>query len=104
MPARGPLSTAPIYCMFYAVLSLFLHSDINPRTSKHGRVIGVFDKEFVHTGKIEKKYSVALHDMFDKRLGADYKDFAEVSREEAEEGIKLAREFLHALKMFMKEV
>ncbi len=90
------------YCMFYSVLALFLYSNINPRTSKHYRVIGIFDKEFVHTGKIEKKYSEALHDIFEKRLGADYKDFVEVSREEAEEGIRLAREFLQALKTFME--
>ena len=90
--------------MFYSVLALFLYSNINPRTSKHYRVIGIFDKEFVHTGKIERKYSEALHDIFEKRLGADYKDFVEVSREEAEEGIRLAREFLQALRTFMERV
>ena len=92
------------YCMFYSVLAIFLYSNINPRTSKHYRVIGTFDKEFIQTGKIEKKHSEALHKIFEKRLGADYKDFAEVSREEAEESIRLAREFLQALEMFMKDV
>ena len=91
------------YCMFYSVLALFLYSNINPRTSKHYRVIGIFDKEFILTGKIEKRHSSALHKIFEKRLGADYKDFAEVSREEAEEGIRLAREFLQALKLYMEK-
>ena len=42
------------YSMFYALLALFLKADINLKTSKHAGVISIFDKEFVHTGKIDK--------------------------------------------------
>jgi uncharacterized protein (UPF0332 family) len=41
------------YAMFYAVLALFLNTGINAKTSKHAGVISVFDKEFIHAGKLD---------------------------------------------------
>ena len=49
------------YSVFYAILAIFLKSDINIKTSKHSGVISLFDKEFVHTGKIDNLYSKNLH-------------------------------------------
>jgi len=49
------------YAMFYAVLALFLKADINLKTSKHTGVISIFDKEFVHAGKlisVIRRYSI----------------------------------------------
>jgi len=37
------------YSMFYAVLALFLKTDINVKTSKHIGIITLFDKEFIRT-------------------------------------------------------
>jgi uncharacterized protein (UPF0332 family) len=45
------------YSMFYTVLALYIDKDINLKTSKHSGVISIFDKEFVHTGKIDKEKS-----------------------------------------------
>ncbi len=42
------------YSIFCSVLALFLQSDITLKTSKHSGVIAIFDKEFVHTGRIER--------------------------------------------------
>ncbi len=44
------------YTLFYSLLALFLKTDINLKTSKHSGIIAIFDKEFVHTGKIDKHY------------------------------------------------
>jgi len=66
------------YSMFYALLALFLKSDINVRTSKHTGVISVFDKVFVKTGKFDKYYSKIIHEMFDARLEGDYKEFVNI--------------------------
>jgi uncharacterized protein (UPF0332 family) len=49
------------YSMFYGLLALFLKNDIELKTSKHAGVISIFDKEFVHTGKVDKTYSKILH-------------------------------------------
>lgn len=89
--------------MFYAVLSLFLRTDINLKTSKHTGVISIFDKEFVHTGKIDKYYSKIFHKTFDARQVGDYKEFEELSTEDAAKFVKFAEEFLEGIKKFMDQ-
>ena len=86
------------YSMFYAVLALFLRTDVNLRTSKHVGVISIFDKEFIHPGKIDKHYSKILHRIFEARQEGDYKELVELSFEDAKEFIKLAEEFLEEIK------
>lgn len=89
------------YSMFYILLALFLHNNINPKTSKHSGVIAIFDREFVKTGKIEKSYSKNLHQMFDLRQQSDYKELIKLTVDDAQEGVKLAKEFLLTLKSLM---
>lgn len=98
--ARSVINRA-YYSMFYALLALFLYGNINPKTSKHSGVIAIFDKEFVHTGKLDKNYSKILHKMFELRQQSDYKELVEISLEEAQESVNQAREFLEVLKRFM---
>ncbi|MFH1824808.1 MAG: HEPN domain-containing protein [Candidatus Firestonebacteria bacterium] len=86
------------YSMFYMVLALFLKTDISIKTSKHMGVISIFDKEFVHTGKIDKHYSKILHRMFKVRQEEDYKELMELSFEDATEFVKLAEEFIIGIK------
>ena len=82
------------YSMFYALLALFLGNDVNVMTSKHSGVISIFDKEFVHSGKIDKKFSKMLHKVFDARQEGDYKELVELSSEDAGEHVRLAKEIL----------
>ncbi|MBI5892140.1 MAG: HEPN domain-containing protein [Deltaproteobacteria bacterium] len=89
------------YSMFYAVLALFLKTGVNIKTSKHIGVISMFDREFVKTGKIDKHYSKILHDVFDARQESDYKEFVELSYEDADGFVKLAKEFLDGMKKAM---
>ncbi len=88
--------------MFYAVLALFLKEDINLKTSKHAGIISLFDKEFVHTGKIEKSYSKMLHKIFDARQEGDYREFAEQTTEDASQFVKIAEEFIECTKKFIE--
>lgn len=55
------------YATFYGVLALFILEGIELRTSKHAGVIGFFDKEFIHPGKLSVEYSRMLHRLFDAR-------------------------------------
>lgn len=87
--------------MFYATLALFLKADINVKTSKHIGVISLFDKEFIQSKKIDKQYSKILHDIFDSRLEGDYKELTEVSTDDAEEHVQLAKEFIKGIKDFL---
>ena len=86
------------YVMFYAVMGLFLKTNVTLKTSKHSGIISMFDQLFVRTGVIEKQYSKALHKAFNVRQVADYKELVEVTPEEAEEAIRAARKFLTEIK------
>lgn len=88
------------YSMFYAVLALFLKAGIRGRTSKHKGVISQFDKEFIKTGKLDKRLSAALHKIFDKRLVNDYRDFAISTSEDAREAVVEARLFLDIVRQY----
>jgi len=92
------------YSMFYAVLALFINEETNPKTSKHSGVIAIFDKQFVHTEKIDRRYSKMLHRMFDARQECDYKDLVDVTPEEAAESVRLAAEFIRAIKTFIEKL
>jgi uncharacterized protein (UPF0332 family) len=86
------------YSMFYAILALFLKTDIDLKTSRHTGVISIFDKEFVHTKKIDEKYSRILHKAFSARQEGDYKKFVELSYEDAAESVEVAEEFIKGIK------
>lgn len=88
------------YTMFYAVLALFLKTGVNIKTSKHIGIISIFDKEFVKSGKIDKHYSKILHDAFDDRQEADYKELVEIPFEKSKEHVQHAKEFLVAIKSY----
>lgn len=100
LSARSIINRA-YYSLFYAIHALFLKTDTNIKTSRHAGVISMFDKEFVHTGKIDKRYSTILHRLFDTRQEGDYKEFVELSHEDAAESVKLAEEFLEGIKKFL---
>lgn len=89
------------YSMFYAVLALFLKTDVNVKTSKHIGIISLFDKEFIHTEKIDRHYSTILHKMFNIRQKGDYKELVELSVEDVTEHVNLAKEFLKSIKDFI---
>ncbi|MCF6155069.1 MAG: HEPN domain-containing protein [Candidatus Brocadia sp.] len=90
------------YAMFYAVLALFLKTEVYIQTSKHSGIISVFDKEFIKKEKIDKRYSKILHNAFDDRQEGDYKELVEIPFEKAVEHVKLAREFIRTIKEFVK--
>jgi uncharacterized protein len=88
------------YSMFYALMVLFIKAGVQLNTSKHQGVISLFDREFVKTGLFDKKYSAMLHGTFDERLEGDYKEFVELSRDDAQRAIGHAKEFLAAVKNY----
>ncbi len=66
------------YGMFYALLALSIEYQFN--SSKHGQIIGWFNKTFVHSGKLPQKYFQMIYNAFNSRTKGDYdmeKDFDE---------------------------
>lgn len=82
------------YATFYAVLALFIKNGTDLRSSKHTGIIALFDREFVHSGKIAVEMSRTLHRLFDARLESDYKEFVSYSRDETEALLKRAESFV----------
>jgi len=91
------------YAMFYAVLGLFLKTNVNLKTSKHSGIISMFDQVFILSGKMDKQFSKSLHKMFNTRQVADYKELVEVSSEEADDALKAARKFIEEIKKVVSE-
>lgn len=89
------------YAMFNMVLALFLKSDIPIKTSKHRGILSIFNKDFIHTGKVEKRYSVMLYDLFEKRQIGDYQDFIEVTPQDAAIAVQRAKEFIQGMKDYI---
>jgi uncharacterized protein (UPF0332 family) len=76
-------------------MGLNIHSNTPHKTSKHSGVIGIFNKEFVHTGKLDARFAKMLYDLFDERMELDYREFAEVSEEDAWNAVSSAQEWLN---------
>lgn len=83
-------------------LALFIKKGIQFTTAKHAGIISLFDKEFVLTNLLDRKYSKAFHKMFDRRLEFDYKDFVIPSVTDAQEGILLTESFIDAIDSLIK--
>jgi uncharacterized protein (UPF0332 family) len=106
--AKGKLSPRSIvnrayYAMFYAVLGLFLKTNVALKTSKHSGIIYMFDQAFILSGKIDKQFSKSLHKISNARQVADYKELVEVSSDEADEALKAARNFIDEVKKVISE-
>ena len=85
------------YAMFYAVLALFIGEGVEHRTSKHSGIISIFDREIVHAGRLERDYSRMLHRLFDTRQECDYKEFVQISHEDAAAAVIQAEQFVAAV-------
>jgi uncharacterized protein (UPF0332 family) len=92
------------YAMLYAVLALFIRTGIQSRTSRHSGVIGIFDAEFIKTGKLPKEISRTIHRAFDDRQEYDYKDYSHVDSPEAEEMIASAESFILRIKNLLESL
>jgi uncharacterized protein len=98
--ARSVVNRA-YYAMFYSVLALLIADDIEHKTSKHSGIIAIFDKTIIHTGRLDRDYSRMLHRMFDSRQECDYKEFVQVSLDDAAIALTQAERFLAGIKVLL---
>ncbi len=89
------------YAMFTSVRALLAMEGQD--FSKHAGVIAYFQKEFVKTGKFDKKYSKYISQAFQIRNNTDYADFFIVSMQDAKEQYERAKEFLEAIEKYLAE-
>ena len=79
------------YCIFYLISALALKHEFE--TSKHLQLIGWFNKEFIKSGKVDRKFGQYVHEAFDKRSKGDYDDFTVFTSEEVVGLYSLLKEF-----------
>lgn len=89
------------YAMFTAIRALLALDGQD--FSKHAGVISYFQKEYVKSGKFNKKYSKYISQAFQIRNNSDYADFFLVSLQDAKEQYERAEEFLDAVETFIRE-
>ncbi len=87
------------YGMFYVLSALSLRYDFS--TSKHQQLIGWFNKEFVSTGKIDRKYGRILHNAYNSRSTGDYDDFAVFDEEDVKNSFDEMKDFIRTIRPFL---
>lgn len=87
------------YAMFTAVRALLAMEGQD--FSKHSGVIAYFQKEYIKTEKLDKKYSKYISQAFQIRNNTDYADFFLVFCQDAKEQHERAEEFLKAIEDYL---
>lgn len=87
------------YGMFYIISALSLRYDFS--TSKHQQLIGWFNKKFISTGKIDRKYGRILHNAYNNRSTGDYDDFAEFDEEDVKKSFDEMKDFIRTIRALL---
>lgn len=80
------------YAMFYCALALLASKGLG--ASKHSGVLSLFNRHFVKPGEFPLEDGRHLQEAFELRQGSDYREFVQITREQAEETIAKAEAFL----------
>lgn len=89
------------YAIFYAALAILLTKDLG--SSKHSGILSLFDREFVKTNEVDRKWSKIFHDSFGLRATGDYARLADVTVQQAAQAIQNAEEFASWAREWLSE-
>ena len=89
------------YAMFYSVQAALILKDVS--FSKHGQVKAYMNRALVKTGILPLSLGRVYNKAFEYRQKFDYVDFAEPDQELVESYLKQAREFIDAIKRYLKD-
>lgn len=92
-------SSRAYYAMFYVADALLGEKDMH--FSKHGGTHGAFAQHFVKTGEFDAKYQRWLVSGFNQRMLGDYGTTPEFEKEDVQEIIEHAREFLQTARTYL---
>ena len=88
------------YGMYYALTALALKNGFE--TSKHGQLIGWFNKEFVATKKLDPQFGKILRNAFHNRTKGDYDAFIDFNKNEVELMLVEMTDFINAVKKLLQ--
>lgn len=89
------------YAAFHAISLVFFLD--GKSFSRHGQLIGAFNKDYIVTGIFPKELGKAMGKLYDARQSSDYDVFVKSSRMESERGLKDAGTLLEALFAFVNK-
>jgi uncharacterized protein (UPF0332 family) len=87
------------YGMYYALTALALATGFE--TSKHGQLIGWFNKEYIATKKLDTKFGKMLRNAFQNRTKGDYDAFTNFTQKEVEFMLDEMVEFIKGINMLL---
>ncbi len=90
------------YAIFNAIRSLLALSKLD--NSKHSGVLSYFDRYFVKTNMLGKRFSKIAHSAFDSRQDFDYEDFYIPTREESQSQIEDSENFIIEIEIKGKQL
>jgi len=85
--------------MFYSLLALGIAYDYE--TSKHQQLIGWFNKNFIHEGRIDSKYGRIINRALNRRNKGDYESFVEFDKETVLEMFDEMKEFISEIEKYL---
>jgi uncharacterized protein (UPF0332 family) len=88
------------YGMYYALTALALKNKFE--TSKHGQLIGWFNKEYISTKKLDPKYGKILRNAYQNRTKGDYDAFVSFSKVEVESMLSEMIDFIDEIKRLLE--
>ena len=88
------------YAIFYTVNALALSDGFT--TTKHSQLRGYFNREYVKTGKLDKKWGEIYGAAYDLRTRCDYDDNVHFQKEEVENLLNGAKDFCLAVKSLIE--
>jgi uncharacterized protein (UPF0332 family) len=88
------------YGMYYALTALALKNSFE--TSKHGQLIGWFNKEFILTKKIDSRFGKILRNSFQNRTKGDYDAFISFNQQEVDLMLTEMVEFIDEIMKILK--
>ena len=88
------------YAIFHSVRSILALE--RKDFEKHSAVISYFRRMYIKTNIISVDASDILGEAFNSRNESDYKDFFEVSREQAEQQLCNAKRFMEIVEAYLK--
>ncbi len=89
------------YGIFYSLSALATRYGFD--TSKHGRLIGWFNKEFIKTGIFDQSFGKILRDAFELRNQGDYDAYIEFNSPEVRIWLKEMKKFIESIEAHLSD-
>ena len=90
------------YSMFHCTRALLALDKFDSK--RHSGIIAFFNQNYIKTGKLEIKYGQMLMSAEKIRIKSDYDDFFIASKQQAEDQLISAREFIHMIEEYISSL